>query len=445
MRLLETHLRSWGGNSASRMTLVRPERSGAVAEAFAVARQGGLIAVGASRNYGDISLCEGGLGVDMQRLNRILDFDAEAGIVAVEPGITFETLHEFSARRGFLLPVIPGTGQATLGGGVASDVHGKNHDRHGSLGCHIEWLDVLCADGRIYRASPGQNADLYAATIGGIGLTGIIVGIAIRLMRLKANAVEVTEMRVENLDAFLDLLFEYRETATYTVGWIDALQRGAAMGRGIFQAGEPVDAARSDRKPVRIGIPVRLPDRTLNRVSVAAFNELYFRRVPQRGRKRIMGFRAFHNPLDAIADWNRLYGRRGFYQFQCVVPDEAAREGLRRILTEVSEARAASFLGVIKTFGSEGPGYLSFPMRGVTISLDLPACDSTRGLMERLEAITLDHAGRIYLAKDATLSARGFAQMYPELPAFRAVLRKFDPDGIFASNASRRLSIRAEA
>lgn len=445
MRWKQMRLGSWGGNSDAEMRVARPERIADVQAAVRAAAGDGVIAYGEGRNYGDVSLCVGGAAIMTRRLDRILAFDGERGTIAVEPGITFEELHRFVAPRGFLPPVTPGTAHATIGGGIANDVHGKNHDRHGSFGRHIDWLDIVSASGEVVRASPEENHDLFVATIGGIGLTGIVIAAGLRLLPVRANAVDVREWRVDGLDAFLDLLFEHRDSATYTVGWIDALRRGTHMGRGIFQAAEPVFVEGLEENRIPLSVPFRMPDMTLNRFSVSAFNELYYRRVPSGGRSRRVGYRSFHHPLDSIAHWNRLYGNRGFYQFQCVVPDDAARQGIRLIVETVSSARAASFLGVIKTFGGDGPGHLSFPMRGVTISLDIPAGPPSNALMSRLEAITLDHGGRIYLAKDATLSPASFERMYPRLREFRAALATYDPEGIFDSEASRRLGIREAA
>ena len=236
-------------------------------------------------------------------------------------------------------PVTPGTAFVTIGGGVASDVHGKNHDLHGTLGAHIDWLDIVIANGECVRASPTEHPELFAATIGGCGLTGVIAVVRLRLRRQQANAVETREFRVRDLDHFFELMADHRDKATYTVGWVDALQRGRKLGRGIFQTGEPV---LSDRTGPRRGgptVPFTFPARTLNRYSVGLFNEAYFRRVPASGRQRIMDYDTFHHPLDAISHWNRLYGRGGFYQFQCVIPDENGIDGVRALLEQVATAR----------------------------------------------------------------------------------------------------------
>jgi decaprenylphospho-beta-D-ribofuranose 2-oxidase len=442
MQAKEMRLTSWGRNLHANMTAFRPERLAKLSEAVRIAEPGGTIAYGDGRNYGDLSLRNGGTAIMTGRLNRFLSFDEGAGTIAVEPGVTFRDLQAFALPRGFLPPVTPGTGFVTLGGGVASDVHGKNHDQDGSLGNHIDWLDIILADGNCVRTSRDKRPDLFAATVGGCGLTGIIAAIGLRLRRHRANAVETREFRVQDLDHYFQLMTEHRNTSTYTVGWIDALQRGAHLGRGIFQIGEPINYLAGKSRERTHSVPFIFPNMTLNRFSVALFNEVYYRRVPTGGRSRIIDYNAFHHPLDAVENWNRFYGRGGFYQFQCILPDETALLGVKTLLKTVATARAASFLGVLKTFGAEGFGHLSFPRPGITLSLDIPARPETLALMQSLEATTLEYGGRLYLAKDAVMSADGFAQMYPRLDEFRTVLDKYDPREKFVSEMSRRLNIR---
>ena len=443
MRAREIRLTSWGHHRHADMTAYRPERLPALRQAVRTATaDGGSIAYGNGRNYGDLAMRDGGTALLTRRLDRIIEFDAYTGATTLEAGVTFSELHEFATQRGFLPPVTPGTAFVTIGGGVASDVHGKNHDLCGTLGAHIDWIDIVVANGECVRASQTEHPELFAATVGGCGLTGVIAVVRLRLRRQRANAVETREFRVRDLDHFFELMAEHRDKATYTVGWVDALQRGRKLGRGIFQTGEPV---LSDLTGPRHGgptVPFTFPARTLNRHSVSLFNEAYFRRVPASGRHRVIDYGTFHHPLDAICHWNRLYGRGGFYQFQCVIPDENGIDGVRALLEQVATVGAASFLAVLKTFGAEGFGHLSFPRPGVTLSLDLPARPETRELMHRLEFTTRDSGGRIYLAKDATMSAEGFAEMYPRLERFRSVLAEYDPTGRFESDMSRRLKIR---
>jgi decaprenylphospho-beta-D-ribofuranose 2-oxidase len=437
----------WGRSSTAAVEACRPERIAEAHRALGQVGGEGIIAHGSGRSYGDAALNDGGRVMLTRRLDRVLAFDPSTGDLAVEPGVTFADLLKIFLPRGFLVPVTPGTAFATLGGAVANDVHGKNHDRTGGFGDHVQWLDLLLPSGEELRVSPSERPDLFAATIGGIGLTGIILAVALRLQRVPSPAVTVAERRIGDLDGFLAAFAEHRATATYSVGWIDALARGRSLGRGILELAEPAQTAgaAAPAKARTRRVPVDLPGFVLNPASVALFNEAYYRRVPAAGRERLLPYEKFLYPLDAIRDWNRIYGRRGFYQFQCVLPDEAAPRGLRALLEAISAARGASFLAVLKTLGGEGRGHLSFPLRGHTLALDFPRGAGTDELMARLERLTLDHGGRIYLAKDACLSAAGFAAMYPKLDVFRAVLREIDPQGRMTSGMARRLNIRGGA
>jgi decaprenylphospho-beta-D-ribofuranose 2-oxidase len=275
-----------------------------------------------------------------------------------------------------------------------------------------------------------------------MGLTGIITALAVRLMKAPSNAVDMTARRLSDLDAFMAALTAARTRAFYSVGWIDALARGHRLGRGILETAEPAQEGLAETAKAARRVPVDFPGFALNRWSVRAFNAAYFRRVPVGGVTRRERVERFLYPLDALTDWNRIYGRRGFHQFQCVIPDDAAPRGIAQLLEAVARAGAASFLAVLKTLGGEGRGLLSFPQRGFTLALDLPRRARTHDVFARLEAITLDHGGRIYLAKDALLSAGGFQRMYPKLDAFRAVLAQVDPHDRFSSDMARRLLVK---
>jgi len=250
------------------------------------------------------------------------------------------------------------------------------------------------------------------------------------------------EMPARDLDTFLAMQEEARDRHMYVVGWIDATARGRALGRGILETADGSDSAVDAAAESRRRMPVDLPGFAMNRLSVGIFNALYYRRVPRRGRERRAPLTRFLYPLDTIEDWNRLYGKRGFHQFQCVLPDAESQVGLRKLMEEISGAGAASFLAVLKTLGGEGRGHLSFPMRGYTLALDFPAKPGLGELLGRLERITLDRGGRIYLAKDAVMSAKSFAAMYPRLDDFRAVLDRVDPHRVMDSDMARRLKIR---
>jgi decaprenylphospho-beta-D-ribofuranose 2-oxidase len=441
LRTKKLTLSGWGRYPQAETLAFRPERRPDLA-ACLPGLDGNLIARGAGRSYGDQALNGGGTTILTERLDRMISFDPETGRLVTEPGVTFATLLDVFLPRGYLTPVSPGTSYATLGGAIANDVHGKNHDRMGSFSDHVAWVELLLPSGETKRVSEHEDPALFRATIGGAGLTGIITSLAVDLMRVPSNAVDLTERRVADLDQFIALLAEARANSTYSVGWIDALAKGRELGRGILETAE-LSATPIAAKPRRqIGIPVNFPRMALNSLSVRAFNQLYYSRVPAAGRQRHIGISEFLYPLDAVANWNRIYGKPGFSQFQCVLPDATAPAGLRKMLEAVSAAGAASFLAVLKTLGRQGKGMLSFPMPGFTLALDFPRRRGTEALLAELERLTLEAGGRIYLAKDSALSAEGMAAMYPELSAFRMVLSEIDPDRQIGSDQARRLRLR---
>jgi decaprenylphospho-beta-D-ribofuranose 2-oxidase len=436
-------LSGWGRAPRATVEAWRPEKPD---EVRAVLDRGRPTIVHAGgRSYGDQALNDGGEVLLTGRLDRFVAFDGDSGLLVVEPGVTFRDILRVFGPRGWQVPVSPGTGFATIGGAVANDVHGKNHDRKGSFGDHVAWVDLMLPGGTVRRIDRAGEPRLFQATVGGMGLTGVILAVAFSLVRVPSDAIDLTERRMPDLDAFMAGLAAARETATYSVGWIDALAKGGQLGRGILETGEPA-AVRLDRpSPKRRRVPLDFPSFALNPLSIRLFNMAYYARVPAAGRQRRVPVESFLYPLDALIDWNRIYGRPGFHQFQCVIPDEEAPLGMRRLLEAVSAAGAASFLAVLKTLGGEGLGMLSFPRRGFTLALDFPRRPATVELLGRLERITLDHGGRIYLAKDAVTSAGGLARMYPRLDEFRAVLAEIDPEGRMTSDMSRRLQIRPAA
>ncbi len=434
-------LQGWGRNARAQSLAARPER---MHEALAAARDRhdgqSLIAFGAGRSYGDCGLNSAGRTLITARLDRVLGFDRDSGIIQVEPGVTLRRLLQDFLPRGFAAPVSPGTGFATIGGAVANDVHGKNHEHAGSFGTHVTELDLLLPSGVQRTITPQSDPALFAATIGGIGLTGILTRIAFRMVRVQGSDVRVRTTRVPDLNAFLARLAD-AQTATYSVGWIDATARGAALGRGSVETAEPI-ASSAARAPKRgPTVPIDFPGLALNPISIKAFNELYFRRVPDTPREQAVHLGRFLYPLDAITGWNRIYGKRGFHQFQCVVPFANGETSLRALMEIVTGSGQASFLAVLKRLGAGSGGYLSFPEPGYTLALDFPHFAGIADLHHRLVACTRTHGGRVYLAKDSLLTAEEFQGMYPDLPALRDVLADIDPAGRMASDMSRRLRI----
>lgn len=434
-------LTGWGRGPASACEAARPERfAEAVATFGDTVGARGLCLRGAGRSYGDCATNGAGDVLITTRLDRILAFDEATGIVQVEPGVDFHRLMQVFLPRGFLVPVTPGTAFATIGGAVANDVHGKNHERDGSFCQHVTELDLVLPDGTLRTITPADTR-LFRATAGGLGLTGFVTRIAFRMMRVPGGGVVVREQRVSDLEAFLTAMAD-SAGASYSVGWIDGAAHGTRLGRGILEIAEPADGEIFRRRPLEMRVPMDFPGFALNPVSVAVFNEAYFRRVPEAGRTRPVPWRKFLYPLDAIHDWNRIYGRRGFVQFQCVVPFETGPAALRDLLKVISASYQASFLAVLKRMGAGRSGYLSFPMPGYTLALDFPRRAGIEDLYKRLTTITLDAGGRVYLAKDALLDALTFRRMYPEFAGFSEVLATIDSSSRMQSNMARRLRLR---
>lgn len=437
----------WGRTAPAMARAARPERQTELDAAFAAAREfGATLPRGNGRSYGDAAQVTDGALILGTRLDRFVSFDAATNLLVAEPGVTFADILAAFLPRGLAAPVSPGTMYATLGGALAADVHGKNHDRAGAFGAHVEWIDLLIANGETLRCSRDQNTELFRATIGGMGLTGFVRRLALRLAPA-SPFVRVKESRIDDLDEFFEEFAASRDSATFTVGWVDALAKGGQLGRGIFETAEyaPDAAQRPPGLRAPKPIPFDLPGFALSTPIVRGFNELYWRRVPEAGRDGIRALDRFLYPLDSLADWNRLYGKRGFHQFQAVVPDAQARDAVRDMLEKVAATGNASFLAVLKTLGGEGHGLLSFPMRGVTLALDIPNAPGADELLNSLEFVARDAGGRIYLAKDSHQSAATFRATYPRLAEFEAVLAEFDPDKRFESDLSRRLGIRGGA
>lgn len=434
----------WGRLTYAEVAASRIGNISQAVEALNEVQSEGAIVFANGRSYGDVALNSSGQALLTSGFSRRKGLDSQTATIVCDPGVTFhELLREF-LPLGFLVPVTPGTGFATIGGAVANDVHGKNHDLAGSFGDHVLWLEQLLPSGEIKRVSKKETPELFAATIGGVGLTGILLSICFKMQRVSGNSVVSREERIPNLDHFFEAFERTRATATYSVGWVDALAKGKNLGRGIFETAELSETMLTDVIPKSRRVPIDFPNFVLNSASIRMFNHAYFRRVPVGGWQKQLLLEKFLYPLDSILEWNRIYGKRGFYQFQCVIPEESGYQGIRTLLEYIAQSGSGSFLAVLKTMGGEGEGYLSFPMRGLTLALDFPNKLRIADLLKHLEKITLDHGGRIYLAKDACLSAEGFATMYPKLSQFRQVLDTIDPMHRMNSDMARRLKIHSE-
>lgn len=396
-----------------------------------------LLPRGLGRSYGDSCLNEGGTLLDCSRLDRFIAFDAREGVLECEAGATLGDILRFALPRGFFLPVVPGTQRVTVGGAIANDVHGKNHHQAGTFGRHVRDFTLLRSDGSAQACSPTQNEGLYRATIGGLGLTGLVSRAALRLRPIRSACMDVESLPFDDLEGFFRIEAESTPRWEYTVAWVDCANR-ATLGRGIFQRARHVDEddgslAQADTGSAR-PIPFDFPDFALSAPLVRTFNSAYWR-LHSRGLRRMRAGK-FLFPLDALLDWNRIYGRRGFLQFQCVVPHAGAADSLARLLHTAAESGQGSFLSVLKTFGDvPSPGLLSFPRPGVTFALDFPMKGAaTLELMARLEAIVIEAQGAIYPAKDARMSPRAFRASFPRLAEFEPYV-----DPAFSSGLWRRV------
>lgn len=400
---------------------------------------------GLARSYGDSSLpAPGDVVLAASPLaDRILAFDEDTGRLRAEAGLSLHALNSLFLRRGWFPPVTPGTQYVTLGGMVASDVHGKNHHVAGCFGDHVTQLRMRVADGRILDCSPTEHPDLFWATVGGMGLTGHILEVEFTMERVSSPWIWQESERIDDIDTYVERLEQNAATWPMTMGWIDCLSRGRGMGRGILMRGRwatPAEAPPAPPQPKRrVAMPFVLPQLALNRLSIRAFNWLFWHKHFRRLVTGIVHPETFFYPLDMILHWNRMYGPRGFTQFQCVLPRSAGKDAARRFLELLTTKGGASFLCVIKDCGAEGRGMLSFPMAGVSIALDIAVRDDTQAIVDALNEKVIEMGGRIYLTKDGFTRAEHYRAMEPRLAAFEAVRRRWDPEGRFRSAQSVRV------
>ena len=379
-------------------------------------RVGTTLAFGNGRSYGDSCLAATDNVLAMRHLNRFIAADWQTGVLRAEAGVTLGEVLDVALTRGWMLPVTPGTQFVTLGGALANDVHGKNHHVRGTFGCHVRRFSLLRSDREPLECSPTQHGDLFCATIGGLGLTGIVEWIELQLMPVRSSRLVVESIPFHNLDEFLALSADLDPRHEYAVAWVDCMSTGDALGRGIYMCADHATDGRFDIEPRRVRkVPFALPWSPVNRFTLKGFNELYFRRRAAGARSHVVDYANFFYPLDGILEWNRIYGRRGFQQYQLVVPEEAARAALHAALQAISSSGTGSFLAVLKRCGVlTSPGLLSFPMPGISLALDFPQRDaSNRALFAQLDEIVREHGGRLYPAKDAHMSGADFRAAYP--------------------------------
>lgn len=436
---LRTDILSWGRVAREPHFVARPAFADELPELLRADRGSSTLAVGLRRSYGDSGLNGGGNLLDMTSLDRLIAFDADRGVLRTDAGLSLSELLRITVPKGWFPATSPGTRFVTLGGAVANDVHGKNHHSAGSIGCSVRALGLVRSDGSRLNLSPDENAGLFAATIGGLGLTGVIEWVELQLTPIASAWLDVEIIPYENINAFWALAEESATEFEHTVAWIDCLARGATAGRGVFTRARWLSDGRLDAHDDRTvkAVPFDAPSFALNPLSVRAFNEFYYRAKKYSGKKDVQHYSAHFYPLDAIRGWNRLYGPGGMLQYQCVIPFATARAALPALLDEVARGREASFLAVLKTFGDKpSPGLLSFPRPGATLALDFPfRGTSTLAIMTRLDTIIREAGGALYPAKDGRMGAEMFRLSYPLIEQF---LPHKDPK--MGSNFWRRVS-----
>ncbi|MBE3000013.1 FAD-binding oxidoreductase [Nocardiopsis sp. HNM0947] len=456
----------WGRTAPSAARVVRPRDAAQVARALAGAGPRGALPRGLGRAYGDAAQDAGGTVLDCTGLTGPVRFDAARGQVTAPAGVPLGRIADALLPHGHVLPVVPGTGAVTLGGAIAADVHGKNHHVDSSLGAHVRSLTLVTPDGSVRRLGPGaaaadgavpdedgrggvpaEDPELFWATVGGMGLTGVVTEATVATLPVDTAFARVDTDRTGDLDATLELL-SCESGHRYSVAWVDLAGGGRSVVSRADHAcvgGLPL-AAR--REPLRGGgagpaatVPFTAPRGLFNRWTVGAFNRAYYHRAPRRRRGQVQPLAAFFHPLDGVRAWNRAYGPAGAVQYQCVVP-QGEEDTLRAVAAEF--ARVPTFLGVLKRFGQATPGPLSFPRPGWTLAVDVPAdLPGLRALLDRLDRRVLEAGGRLYLAKDARARPETVHAMYPGLPDWRRTCARADPDGVMVSDLARRLELRA--
>ena len=431
-----TTYRSWAYCPASRQSAIKPAWTD-----FDLHKEtGSLLPFGNGRSYGDSCLNSDGIVIDSRLLNRFIRFDAEQGILRCESGATFADILALTVPKGWFLPVTPGTKYVTLGGAIANDVHGKNHHQDGTLGRHIRCFELKRSSGKKLICSPEKNSELFAATIGGLGLTGFINWAEVQLIKIPSSFIEVETTAFHGLEEFCALSEQANVKHRYSVAWLDCASSGKQFARGLFMSGNHVDCDKKSKSALHeptISIPINFPKQAINRYSIRAFNALYFNKNRlSAGKPTYQHYDDFFYPLDSIGNWNRIYGSQGFYQYQFVVPPSELVV-MEKALNKIVASGLGSFLAVLKEFGDlKSPGMLSFPRPGICLALDFANRGSTTlKLLQELDHLVMDAGGAVYPAKDVRMSSQAFQSYFPNYSEFEAYI---DPK--FSSDFWRRVS-----
>ena len=445
-------LTGWGRTAPSSAEVARPSKPEEVRQVLAATASQGraVVARGLARSYGDAAQSAGGVVLETTAMDGVYDSDLEAGWVRVGAGLSLDALMRSLVPRGWWVPVTPGTRYVTVGGAIAADIHGKNHHRDGSFCSHVMSL-TLATPTETREITPEGDAELFWATAGGMGLTGVVLEATIRLLRVESAYMLVDTERATDLEDAMARMTARDDEYRYSVAWIDCLARGRRLGRAVLTRAEHADLASLSGScatdplafdpRVLLDVPLTPPGGLLNPLTVAAFNEMWYRKAPRWQPRKPETLASYFHPLDALGSWNRLYGPRGFIQYQFVVPFDA-EDALRIALERVSGARTASFLTVLKRFGEANPGPLSFPSSGWTLALDIPTgSPGLGGMLDQLDVVVAEAGGRVYLAKDSRLRPELLGAMYPRLGEWREVRDRVDPDCRLVSDLARRLGL----
>jgi L-gulonolactone oxidase len=432
---------AWGRVTRAPHLVARPRFAGEVAALLETVRvqDARVLGVGLGRSYGDSGLNPDGRLISCRDMDRFISFDPASGVLRAQGGVSLDAVLRMSVPRGWFLPTTPGSRFVTLAGAVANDVHGKNHHRAGSLGCHVRRIGLIRSDRGPVELSPSEEPELFFATIGGLGLTGFIHWVELRLTPIPSGYLDQEAVAFSGVEGFFDLVADSEARFEHVAAWIDCSAAGSALGRGVmFRANWAPDgdlAAHDPRQNLKV--PFEAPDWALNSLTIKAFNQLYYTRQAAKRGLRQAPYAAVFYPLDAIGDWNRLYGPMGFYQHQFVVPPAQQRTAMRAVLTQIAASGQGSFLAVLKTLGDRASGgVLSFPMAGASLALDFPNRGAeTLALLDRLDRIVVEAGGRVYPAKDGRMSVRTFRAGYPRWAELEA---RRDP--LFQSAFWRRVN-----
>ena len=443
-------IQGWGRNTSAEVNILEPENKFKLKEIILNAEKNSLIARGLGRSYGDSAQLDKKNVVSLKKFNTF-ELDRENNLITAQAGVTFDELLKYIVPRGFFLPVSPGTRFVTVGGAIASDVHGKNHHVDGSFGNNIKSIILIDGNGNLHNLKPDNSINKddekkFWSTVGGMGLTGIILEATFSLIPISSSYIEVDTKRFSNIDELMGEMIECDKKFRYSVAWVDSLHKEF---RGVLTCGDHLDAKKLKddfpNKPLTFNIeplaeaPNFFPGGLLNRFSVKAFNEAWFRKSPKLRKGELQNFGEFFYPLDGIKNWNRIYGSKGFIQYQFVVPENASYL-IKRILETLRSISVTSFLTVLKRFGNANPSYLSFPIPGWTLAIDMPADIAYLNReLDKLDEVIVDAGGRIYLSKDSRQSSQIFKKSYPKIEDWLKIKKELDPDNIFMSDSFKRL------